>query len=148
MDPRADDVVMITQLLNKYGHVVDARAWDRFAEIFTPDCELDYTPVHAPKVCRGLDEVREYFESANHPAAHHVSNVWVEMVGGLHRVHSKFFAPFTRDSHTPKRWYGGDYDDVVVPTAHGWRISYRRCSARWQFTADDGPDIAPGRRTF
>ena len=142
------DVVWIEQLLYKYGHVVDAHQWDRFEELFTPDCELDYTKVHAPKVFHGIPEIVGYFEAANHPAAHHVANVWVELVAGEYRVKSKFFVPFTRGSHMPKRWYGGDYDDVVVKTAQGWRFAKRACSERWQFTPGHDAETPDQRRTF
>ncbi len=141
------DVVMIEQLLKKYGHIVDAHEWDRFGELFTADCALDYTRVHAPKVFHGIEEIQEYFRAANHPAAHHVSNIWVELVDGEHRVKSKFFVPFTRETHTPKRWYGGDYDDVVVRTLDGWKFAHRACSERWQFTPGEGL-VPNGRATF
>ena len=55
------------------------------------------------------------------------------------RVRSKLFVPYTRPTHEPKRWYGGDYDDVVVRSPAGWRFTKRTCTARWLFTAD-GPD--------
>jgi hypothetical protein len=106
--------------------------------------------VHAPKVFHGIPEVVAYFEAANHPSAHHVANVWVDVVGDEVRVKSKFWVPFTRDSHRPKRWYGGDYDDVVVRTPDGWRFARRTCTARWQYTVDDAgdPSVPEGRRTF
>jgi len=148
MTPDAADVVGIEQLLAKYGHLVDGHEWDRFDELFTPDCVLDYTRVHAPRVFHGIAEIQDYFREANHPAAHHVSNVWVDLLDGDYRVRSKFFVPFTRGSHVPKRWYGGDYDDVVVHTPDGWRFSHRVCSERWQFTSGDGADLPDRRRTF
>jgi 3-phenylpropionate/cinnamic acid dioxygenase small subunit len=149
MAPDPADVVGIQQLLYKYGHIVDAHEWHRFEELFAPDCVLDYTKVHAPKVFHGIEEVKGYFRAANHPAAHHVANVWVDVVDGEYRVKSKFFVPFTRGSHVPKRWYGGDYDDVVVRAADGaWRFAQRVCSERWQLTMDEGDDIPVPRRTF
>ena len=144
----SDDVVMIEQLLYKYGHIVDAHEWDRFLELFTPDCVLDYTRVHAPEVFHGVEAVKGYFRAANHPAAHHVANVWVDLVDGQYRVKSKFFVPFTRATHQPKRWYGGDYDDVVVKTSGGWRFAHRVCTERWQFSAGDDDGGSERRRTF
>ncbi len=141
------DIVEINQLLAHYGHIVDAADWDRFDELFLPDAELDYTPVNAPAVFHGIGEIQDYFRGANHPSAHHCVNVYVYAEGDSVRVKSKFFAPYTRDSHTPKRWYGGDYDDVVVRTDEGWRFARRVCSARWQFTPDSEA-AEPRRRTF
>jgi 3-phenylpropionate/cinnamic acid dioxygenase small subunit len=149
MDPL--DLILIHQLLGEYGHAVDAGDWARFAELFTADAALDYTAVRAPKVCRGIDEILEYFRDSNHPAAHHITNIVATEVDGTVRVHSKFLAPFTRDSHVPHRWYGGDYHDVVVRDAAGaWRFAERRCVPRWQFTAApfDDSAVADHRRSF
>lgn len=142
MSVEPGDIVLIEQLLAKYGHLVDAAAWDRFDELFTPDVVLDYTPASAPSVCHGVAEVVAYFKSVNHPSAHHVANVWVDEVDGEVRVKSKFFVPFTRPSHTTKRWLGGDYDDVVVRTPDGWRFARRVCTVRWQYVpgADERGD--------
>jgi hypothetical protein len=147
MDPA--DIIQVHQLLGLYGHIVDAGRWDRFGELFTDDAVLDYTAVRAPQVCRGIDEIRGYFEGGNHPSAHHVVNIVVWEEGGEVRAHSKFLAPFTRPTHLPLRWYGGDYEDVVVPTPMGWRFQRRVCTPRWQFTsADPGQDVPEYRRTW
>ena len=142
MDP--GDVIMIHQLLGLYGHVVDAAEWDRFEDLFTQDAELDYTAVRAPRVFHGVDEIREYFRVANHPSAHHVTNVVVFERDSEVHVASKFLAPYTRATHDPVRWYGGDYDDIVVRTPDGWRFRRRVCTGRWQLTPDT--DAAPEHR--
>jgi len=60
----------------------------------------------------------------------------------------KFFVPFTRPSHRPSGWYGGDDDDdVVVPTSDGWRFAHRTCTERWRLASGDGP-FPEGRDTF
>ena len=131
------DLVLVHQLLGEYGHAVDAADWARFAELFTPDATLDHTAVRLPSVLRGVDEIVAYFRGANHPGAHHVTNIVVRRAddGDVH-VHSKFLAPFTRASHTPHRWYGGDYHDTVARGDDGaWRFTSKTCIPRWQFTA-------------
>jgi 3-phenylpropionate/cinnamic acid dioxygenase small subunit len=143
----AEAVVAIGQLLAEYGHVVDHRDWARFRELFVPEARLDYTKAGATEVFTDVEAITAWFERANHPSAHHVVNVFVYAHDGEVRVRSKFFAPYTRDTHTPKRWYGGDYDDVVEPSEHGWRFRSRNCTARWQFTTDDEP-IPEHRRTW
>ncbi len=132
----AETITRVAQLLGLYGHLVDARDWDRFEQLFAPDATLDYTAVHAPRVFHGRAEIRGYFEEANHPGAHHVSNIYVYESEGTVRVKSKFLAPFSRDTHEPLRWYGGDYDDIVVAGDDGWLFTYRACTPRWQL----GPD--------
>jgi 3-phenylpropionate/cinnamic acid dioxygenase small subunit len=141
------DIVAINQLLAHYGHLVDAAQWERFDEIFTSDAVLDFRGVNVPEVMQGLDAVVAFYRDANHPSAHHCTNVYVFADAGAIRVRSKFLAPYTRAQHSPSRWYGGDYDDEVVRTAAGWRIQSRRCTARWQYTSEPEP-LPEGRRTW
>ncbi|WP_409329681.1 nuclear transport factor 2 family protein [Trujillonella humicola] len=145
--PGTDDVLQIHQLLAYYGHVLDDRDWAALPEVFTPDAVLDYTRAGAPAVLHGLEEVRAFFAGANHPSAHHTTNVVVVRRGGRVLVRSKFFVPYTRDTHVPTRWYGGTYDDVAVPTPAGWRLAARTCIGRWQLTPDQGP-VPEHRRTW
>jgi 3-phenylpropionate/cinnamic acid dioxygenase small subunit len=142
-------IILINQLLANYGHLVDDRQFDRFDELFVEDALLDYRAVNVPEVMRGLEAIKDFFRAANHPSAHHCTNVYVYRDDGadVTRVKSKFVAPYTREQHTPRRWYGGDYDDVVVETDAGWRFLSRTCSARWQFTADAEP-MPEHRRTW
>jgi 3-phenylpropionate/cinnamic acid dioxygenase small subunit len=144
----ASDIIEIHQLLGLYGHLVDAKEWDRFAEVFEADAVLDYTGVRAPRVFSGLEEIRQYFRDANHPSAHHVTNIVVSEVAGEVRVKSKFLAPYTRATHDPLRWFGGDYDDVVVRTPAGWRFRRRVCTGRWQFTPGEQEELPEHRRTW
>ncbi len=144
----AGDVIAIHQLLGLYGHLVDAGEWERFDELFVPDAELDYTGVRAPDVFRGVEQIRAYFAGANHPSAHHVTNIVVVERDGEVHVKSKFLAPYTRATHDPVRLYGGDYDDVVVHTADGWRFRRRVCTRRWQLTPGEQAELPGHRRTF
>jgi 3-phenylpropionate/cinnamic acid dioxygenase small subunit len=141
------DIIMINQLLALYGHIVDAAQWDRFDELFLPDAELDYTQAGADAVYRGIPAIQDFFRSVNHPSAHHCVNIYVAERDGIVRVTSKFFAPYTRESHAPKRWKGGDYLDVVEDTPYGWRFRSRVCIARWQLTTVAGPEDM-NRRTW
>jgi hypothetical protein len=63
-------------------------------------------------------------------------------------VHSKFIAPFTRERNVPLRIYGGDYHDVVVKAADGWRFAAKTCVGRWQYTPFSSDDLPEFRRTF
>ncbi len=126
------DIVLINQLVARYGHIVDAARWHMFPELFVPYAELDYTGAGAPEVYHGIDAITGFFRGANHPSAHHCVNVYVDDSDGLIRVTSKFFSPYTRASHVPPRWKGGNYFDVVVSTAAGWRFRSRTCVATWQ----------------
>ena len=142
-----DVVVQVGQLLARYGHVLDAADWDALDQLFLPDATIDYRGMATPTVCTGIEEIRGYFERAGHPSAHHMSNVYVWDDSGVVRAKSKFFAPFTRSSHEPHRWFGGDYDDVLERTDAGWRFRHRRCQGRWQYATGEA-SADPRRRTW
>ena len=149
----AIDLILIHQLLGRYGHTIDHRQWDAFAALFVPDASIDYQGGSGVVVRKGRDAIVEWFRAvgAGHPPAHHVTNIVVDDTAdpsGPVSVHSKFIAPFTRQEHVPKRLYGGDYHDVVVRTAEGWKFSHKQCLPRWNVTIrvdEDGPEH---RRTY
>jgi 3-phenylpropionate/cinnamic acid dioxygenase small subunit len=142
------DTLEIHQLLARYGHAVDDRDWPEFTSLFIPDAVLDHTQVRAPTVLHGIDAILEYYVGANHPSAHHVTNIVVAQTDGVVRVRSKWFSPYTRDSHTPVRWAGGVYRDVVVRTSQGWKFAEKVCIGCWQYTPDGQGDVAEHRRTY
>ena len=111
----ASDIIEIHQLLGLYGHIVDAAEWDRFDELFAADAELDYTAVRAPaRVPRDRRDPRllpRRQPPVRPPRDEHRRRASSDGEVG---VKSKFFAPYTRRTHDPQRWYGGDYDDIVV----------------------------------
>jgi 3-phenylpropionate/cinnamic acid dioxygenase small subunit len=144
------DIVLIHQLIGRYGHTIDLRDWDAFAELFVPEVTIDYRGGRGDVQREGRDAVVAWFRELEdtHPPAHHVTNIVVDERAdptGRVDVHSKFFAPFTRDDHVPKRLYGGDYHDVVVKTPEGWRFVHKQCLPRWQL-AVQVDDTAPAHR--
>jgi hypothetical protein len=131
------DIILIHQLLGRYGHTIDHRRWDEFAELFVPEATIDYRGGSGHVERSGRDAIVAWFRELadSHPPAHHVSNIVVDELADPSRpvdVHSKFLAPYTRAESVPKRLYGGDYHDVVVKTADGWRFAHKQCIPRWQ----------------
>ncbi len=145
----ASDIIEIHQLLGLYGHVVDAEEWDRFDELFAADAVLDYTGrAGAEGVQRAGGDPRVLPRRQPPVGAPRHEHRRQSSTAGDVRVKSKFLAPYTRASHDPLRWYGGDYDDVVVRTADGWRFRRRVCTARWQFTPGEQEELPEHRRTW
>jgi 3-phenylpropionate/cinnamic acid dioxygenase small subunit len=149
----ASDLIMIHQLLARYGHAIDQRDWDGFAALFTPDASIDYIGGSGRAIVHGRDEVVAWFRAgdANHPPAHHVTNIVVDESAdrdGPVEVHSKFIAPFSREQHVPKRLYGGNYRDLVVRTPGGWKFSFKHCQPTWNLALAVDTDAPPHRLTF
>ncbi|MGW6208785.1 nuclear transport factor 2 family protein [Streptomyces sp. NPDC055089] len=122
-----EDRWAITELVSLHGHLVDEGNLDRFEELFTSDVVYDLTDF-GQEPLRGVAAIREaaWALGAANPVAHHVTNVVVTTSADGHvRVRSKGLgikADGTCGSVT--------YDDVVVRSPDGWRISYRKVSSR------------------
>jgi hypothetical protein len=147
------DIVLIHQLLGRYGHTLDLQDWDAFSSLFVPDATIDYRGSTGRTQREGREAVVAWFRDAGatHPPAHHVTNIVVDEQAdpaGRVDVHSKFIAPFTRESHLPKRLYGGDYHDVVVRTPDGWRFAHKCCLPRWQLAVVVDDTAPEHRRTY
>ena len=117
------DRLAIHELLGLYGHLIDDRRWDDLHLVLADDVVYDATDFGMP-VTRGLTELVAEWTSeegmARHPLAHHATNVVVLDGDGPVRVRSKGIGvgPGGRVGSVT-------YDDVVVPTAAGWRIAER-----------------------
>jgi len=147
------DIVLIHQLLGRYGHTIDHGRWDEFAALFLPDATIDYRGGTGDVQREGRNAIVDWFREldATHPPAHHVTNIVVDESAdpdGRVDVHSKFLAPFTRPQHVPKRLYGGDYHDVVVKTSDGWKFAHKQCLPRWQLAVEVDDTAPEHRRTY
>jgi hypothetical protein len=123
MDP--DDRIAITDLICLHGHLVDAG--EPFDDLFTPEVAYDVSDLGGGVIIGRA----ALWEAAlalgdNNPVGHHVTNIVLTEVGTDEvKALSKgigVMADGTVGSVT--------YDDVVVRTESGWRISRRRVLAR------------------
>ncbi|TWV38549.1 nuclear transport factor 2 family protein [Streptomyces misionensis] len=122
-----EDRLAIAELVSSHGHLVDDGCLDRLAELFTVDVVYDLTefgqePLH------GVAAVREAARAlgAANPVAHHVTNVVVShSPDGRVRVRSKGLGIKADGSCGSV-----SYDDTLVRTGDGWRISHRKVSPR------------------
>lgn len=122
----AGDRTAITELICMHGHLCDSGELDRLDELFTPDVVYDVSdfgqePLLGVAACaaagRALGELN--------PVGHHVTNVVLtEVADGRVHARSKGIgvnADGTTGSVT--------YEDTVLRTPRGWRISHRKVRA-------------------
>jgi hypothetical protein len=116
-----EDVVAIHELLAMYGHIIDARQWDRLDEVFLPDFAF-YSSTGA--VYSSLDELRAYWQGGEvqHPAGHHVTNIVLTHVDDHHVDGLSRGLYVLADS----RVITAEYRDVIRRTDDGWRLASRR----------------------
>lgn len=124
----ASDIVEIYQLMGTYGHAVDFPDQSMLPLVFTEDAAIDARPC-GQEVYRGRATIAAWFALGKppHPPAHHMTNPVVREEGGEVRVKSKWFFVRAKDG----TMVTGDYDDVVVRTADGWRIKLRVMTPRF-----------------
>lgn len=122
----------ITQVINRYGLAMDARRWDLFDSIFTPDVTIDYSGRLWSNAISFKNDFRrdhQRFDATQHAMMGHLIDV----------------ADWEATAFTYCSWRlicrgteGGDflegcawYDDALRMTEAGWRISRRRCRIVW-----------------
>ena len=114
-----NDFVELQQLLSRYCHIVDAKAWDQLDQIFADDASVTVTGVYPTST--GIADLRALYARMNHPVAHTSSTlIVVESSHDDARLASKWVT-VRADGLTGT----GVYEDVVVRTPDGWRIRER-----------------------
>ena len=123
----AEDTLAIHELLALYGHIIDAREWQRVDELFTATARYDMHEFGLGLV-EGAAAIRELWSrpDAMHPLAHHASNIVVSTdADGTVRVLSKGLGV------GPNGRVGSVvYHDVVERTPAGWRFAARSAVLR------------------
>jgi 3-phenylpropionate/cinnamic acid dioxygenase small subunit len=116
----AEDTIALHQLASHYAHIVDDATFEKLDQIFTSDIVFDTSQFGNPPLT-GIDPVIASYVDARHPVAHHVTNVLVTTEpDGTVRMRSKVISLLGGGLCG-----SGTYDDVVVKTPAGWRISRR-----------------------
>lgn len=120
----------ITQVLARYGHVMDTRDFAGLAEIFAPEASFDVTSVGGPTY-QGLPELVAFLELGDsvHPPFHLLTNAWVTVTDDGSVTSISKWLTIDRESGLPR---SGDYHDRWVKTPQGWRIGQRVALSRWQ----------------
>jgi ketosteroid isomerase-like protein len=121
------DRIFINDLINLHGHLTDAGELDRAGELCTPDVTYDVDDFGLGSL-HGTAAIRTAalaLGDAN-PVGHHVTNIVITRIDDRSaRVQSKGIgikADGTAGSVV--------YDDIVTRQPDGWKIHYRKVTAR------------------
>lgn len=130
------DRLELIDLMVRYSHAVDTRAWDDFDEIFTEDAVIDYTAFGGPR--GSVSEIKAYLAEtlAAFPTFQHlVSNPMLDIDGDVATGRTMCFNPMgvaRPDSGDPRMFFCGLwYLDQFVRTGAGWRIRERSEEKSW-----------------
>jgi len=124
-DTSNPDAEAIRCLLSDYGRLLDARDWDAWAALFTPDGQWiggDYG------VIGGRDALvafgRREFDGTP-PCVHMLSNMAVRPDGDRATAWSRWLVVEQQGDGTLRITLAGSYADELVRLAEGWRFARR-----------------------
>ena len=115
----------IADLLVQYATGVDRRDWDLFRACFTDDCVADYGDIG---VWHSADEMASWMEEAHRECGytlHRITNQTVEVDSNSARARCYVDAVVMFADNQSGVRAVGFYDDELVRTGEGWRISRR-----------------------
>jgi 3-phenylpropionate/cinnamic acid dioxygenase small subunit len=116
----------ISDVLLRYATGIDRRDWPLFRTVFTDDCQLDYGEVGA---WTGGDEVTEFMQQAHAMAGHtmhRLTNQVITVDGDTAQSRTYVDALIMVGEGNSGVNAAGLYDDDLVRTADGWRVSRRQ----------------------
>ena len=126
----------IVDTLVRYCTAVDNRTWELLGDVFLPNARVDYSGVDGP-VLSGAEAGRWLEESTSRYKVqqHFLSNVRVSHEGDGVRSRAYVLAVHGYLGIDGKMRFfdlGAEYNDRLVETSAGWRISERVLSKRWK----------------
>lgn len=130
------DRAEIHDLIHRYAWAIDTRDWALLDACFTDDAHVDYSS-NPGGVAGPYREVRAWLQrnlAAFAVMQHLMANVDVHLDGDRATARTMMVNPMgarTREGPPHFFWIGGRYDDELVRTASGWRISRRVETLLW-----------------
>ena len=125
----------IVETLVRYCTAIDTGAWELLGDVFLPNARVDYRGAGGPvlsgaETAAWLEENMAKFKLLQH----FLSNVRVTQDGDdvrsaayVHAVHG-----YPSDDGTMLFFdLGGEYNDRLIETSAGWRISERVLTTKW-----------------
>jgi hypothetical protein len=121
------DRIDITDLIHLQSHLVDTGELDQAGELFTPDVTNDLNDFGLGSL-HGTAAIREAALASNNtnPVGHHITNIVITQIDD-HSVRVQSKGICVNADRTARSLF---YDDVVTRQPNGWKISYRKITAR------------------
>lgn len=143
------DKAAVSEVVDDYARGIDARDFDLVRSCFTEDAFLDYTAFGANK--GSVSDVVGWLEDALGGfvmSQHHVTNRFITVDGDGATCTGELLAVMGMQTEPGKMslmFTGGQYNDTLVRTNDGWKISKRLCDRGWlssgpNATGPRGPD--------
>lgn len=123
----AHDRILIHELINLHGHIMDEGQFGRFDELFTGDVIYDISAFGGGEL-RGAAAIADAARALGdrNPVGHHVTNIVVAELGDDEAVVVSKGIGILADGTAGSVVY----EDQVRRTPAGWRIAHRRVMPR------------------
>jgi 3-phenylpropionate/cinnamic acid dioxygenase small subunit len=143
------DRLDIEKAMRHYAIGLDERRWEEWDLAFTADGVIDFTPMGGK--CETRDQMRERLSKPDPAwlfAQHPLFNTVVAVDGDTATAFSHFQMETGRrgavDGEIVRVTGGGSYDDTLVRTPEGWRITERVVRMKWKETRTVKDEVSRG----
>jgi ketosteroid isomerase-like protein len=123
----------IVAVAHRYCRALDTKDWDSLRDVFLPDATADMasksTLVGVDAIIGRINAALEHLDDSQHLVGNH--EVTVAGDTATHRCYLQAQHVRTAAVGGPNYIVAGRYEDELVRTADGWRISYRRLVVMW-----------------
>jgi hypothetical protein len=140
------DRAEIGDVMRRYATGADGRAIALMHTVFMPEAEFDFVGMAA---FRGMDAFVEFFEATLFRmlmTQHIISNDVIQVEGD--RATASYYAHAARTVASPEgdvlAVAGCRYDQELVRTADGWRITKHVCTPLWSDDSRSGQPTGAG----
>ena len=149
--PEADialiaDKLAIQSLMARYASGWDSRDYDLVASLFLPDATIDYDSLPPiPNGFAGFLEISSGVLAHLVSTQHLIANLDIRVHGD--RAQCTAYVQATHVAEDGRKFIGaGRYDDELVRTASGWKISARTFRRQWGSDPDGlGASLGVGK---
>jgi hypothetical protein len=128
-----EDITEVINVINLYPVAVDTRRWELFDRVFTQDVKTDFGGGarwdDLATLKRDFAVVHGPFEATQHFTTNHQVVVKGDIAHCISYVHGRFIRQVPSGGNMFESC--GWYDDALVRTGAGWRISMRACRMVW-----------------
>jgi 3-phenylpropionate/cinnamic acid dioxygenase small subunit len=116
----------ISELLVRYATAIDRREWQLLGTVFAEDCDVNYGEIGAWRSAAAVIEFMELAHAMAGHTMHRLSNIAITLDGDTAEARTYIDGLIMAADNTGGVNAVGFYDDVIVRTADGWRISKRQ----------------------
>ncbi|MEX5712183.1 nuclear transport factor 2 family protein [Parafrankia sp. FMc6] len=116
----------VTEVLVRYATGIDQRDWDLFRTCFTQDCQADYGGIGAWHSADTITEWMAQVHAGCGHTMHRITNVVMSSNGDGLTARSYVDSIVKAADNQSGTQVAGYYDDELVNTSDGWKISQRR----------------------